>query len=147
MKIMMFLFVALLVVACASVKVEVTKSTAQPWSGGAAQQRGHNYLIQFSSNKELHLDSIYIGEYCFPLKETREAAAQYFWYKESDVYTVIVRHVEFQGRKTPGNKELEKLDCPPISFKGVAQIVYTESGSRGAFQIHEFSSISGVAYP
>jgi hypothetical protein len=147
MKIITSLLLALLLVACASVKVEVSKSSAQPWSGGAAQQRGHNYLIQFSSNKELYLDSIYIGEYCFPLKETREAAAQYFWFKESEVYTIIVRHVEFQGRTTPGNKELEEVDCPKIAMKGAARVVYTQDGKSGNFEIQEFSAIGGVAYP
>lgn len=146
-KWVLFIVFGCIMFACASVKIEVNKSTAQQWSGGAAQQRGYNYHIQFSASKDLHLDSVYIDDYCFELKETRQASAGYFWYKEEEMYHILIRHVHYQGRKIPDRPEAEEVICPKVNKKGAAQIIYHLDGKRGVFDIADFEKIQGIAYP
>jgi hypothetical protein len=147
MKNVLILVSGIFLIACASVKVEVSKATSQQWSGGAAQQKGYNYFIQFTASKDVVIDSVYIDAYCFKLTETRQASAQYFWFKENDVYTIMIRHVQFQGRRIPEQPIPEEIVCPAVKKKGIVLVVYHENGKRGKFEIQELEKVQGIAYP
>lgn len=134
------------------IPISCSLSQSQRWAGGIAGMWGVNYSFTFTSkyaNKILSLDTIWIGEVCFPLNDSINIGVAISESEKGTNYsfTFSDNHSDFVDKNSLTEIKKENLITPPIPYNGKALLQYRFKGKKEYFIIKTMETLPPLNYP
>lgn len=150
MKVVLLFFLLSLVSCATSYRPTITKSTEQNWSGGIAGSRGTNYYIEFESNEEIILDSLYFQDKCFKLDSNYRNSPNSYYVINESLYRILIKESSQERIPNFPNEKAKATDektCSIPSFQGKAMVTFYYDNRRDTVIINSFERLPTMAYP